>query len=207
MKKILTTSVAALLSATMLCGCNKSSGTTRSVPIPYPFQDGTVQTEDVQKPDKPIMPRNDGQDAKIEIDGDNDNDIGFFWHFGKRSAMSGVRRCFERDRSGTYTIEYVHAPYDKDKDDTLDYRLTLNNDNTFEFTVVTDGVTAEHNGHWYERRGNIMMFYDEEIPDKQHNVYVSDTMYADLLPQGKIMIYDNCYTIVLSKQNTQAIQK
>ena len=43
------------------------------------------------------------------------------------------------------------------------------------------------------------MYYDEPIDPSAHNVYVSDYLYGELLPHGKIMIYDNCNVIVLAK--------
>lgn len=187
MKKAFSVPLIALLAATSMCGCSKSP-TRAAVRISEPAEPQQPQVQTQQ--DEPNASENNR--IEITIDG------------GKvrtKSALSGVRRHFRRDRSGKYTVEYIHAPYGIDKDETLDYNLTLNSDNTFEMTVVSDGVTANHSGRWYERRNNIMLFYDEQMDQQQHNIYVADSLFCDLLPKGKIMIYDNCYTIVLSQNN------
>ena len=102
-------------------------------------------------------------------------------------------------------MEYVHTPRGEERDETLDYKLTLNDDNTYTLSVTTDGVNAEHSGRWYMHRdGNIVMYYDEPIDKPAHNVYISDTMYAESLPQGKLMIYDSCNVIVLARQGDNA---
>lgn len=190
MKKAVTLAVTALMATTALCGCSKSS-TVQTAQPDQPLQLQTrQQTEDTTEPEN-----------KIEIKLDGNKTDGFHSEIVKRGALSGVRRRFRQDHSGSYTVEYIHTPYGIDQDETLDYKLTLNEDNTFELTVVSNGVTAEHRGRWYERRKEIMMFYDEQIDPPQHNVYVADGIFGDLLPKGKIMIYDNCCTIVLSRQS------
>ena len=193
MKKFVTIPVtAALLAATVMCGCSKPATNQTDQPPEPPLRLQTrQQVDDAQEPEN-----------KIEITIDGNKTDGFHGEFIKRGALSGVRKHFRPNHSGKYTVEYIHTPYGIDNDETLDYNLTLNDDNTFELTVVSNGVTAEHSGRWYERRKEIIMFYDEEIDTPQHNVYVSDSMFGDLLPQGKIMIYDNCCTIVLSRQNS-----
>ena len=155
-----------------------------------PLQLQTKQTDDIPE-----------SENKTEITLDGNKIDGFHGKIIKKGALSGVRRHFRPNHSGNYTVEYIHTPYGIDEDETLDYKLTLNDDNTFELTVVSNGVTAEHSGRWYERRNEIMMFYDEQIDQPPHNVYVADSMFGDLLPKGKIMIYDNCCTIVLSRQS------
>lgn len=116
----------------------------------------------------------------------------------------GVRRRFEFDRTGIYTVEYIHTPYGVDRDDTLDYRLELSDDNTYAMEVTANGVTASHNGKWYNKRDTLMLFYDEPIEQPTHNTYVADSLYCEIIPHGKLLIYDNCYTIILSKVQPDA---
>ena len=111
---------------------------------------------------------------------------------------------FRSSLGGSYTLEYVHTPFGIDKDETLDYKLQLSDDNTFTMQVVTDGVSVDHTGHWYARRDEVMLYYDEQIDRPAHNEYVADSMYCDVLPQNKLMIYDNCRVIVLSRATTPA---
>lgn len=191
MKKIISATAAVLLSAAMLCGCNKNA--TQSTAKTTPQSDNNVVTRQTE------TDQNTDQTKKIEITIDGNDVDGFFGVIRKKSAFPGARRRFDRGRYGRYEVEYIHTPYGIDKDSTLDYRLTLNKDNTFELTVVSEGVTAEHSGRWYERRNEITMYYDEPIDPPAHNVYVADTLFGDLLPQGKIMIYDKCCTIVLAR--------
>ncbi|MDE6029344.1 MAG: hypothetical protein K2F90_03385 [Clostridiales bacterium] len=203
MKKILTLTVTALITASALCGCGKSAAAGATVRLP---EQRDTQQSQVQRENRSTE-RNAADNDKIEITLDGNKIDGFVGQIRTKTPISGVKRHFIPDRSGTYTVEYIHTPYGIDKDETLDYKLTLNDDNTFTLTVVSDGVTAEHSGRWYERRKEIMMFYDEEIEQPPHNVYVSDSMFGDLLPKGKIMIYDNCYTIVLSQSMDEAENK
>ncbi|MDE5592993.1 MAG: hypothetical protein K2I75_03570 [Clostridiales bacterium] len=203
MKKALTFTVTALIAASAMCGCSKSA--TASSAVQLPESRSTQQTQTQQENQE--VTDNTSDNKRIEITLDGNKIDGFVGQIRTRSALSGVRRHFIPDRSGTYTVEYIHVPYGIDKDETLDYKLTLNDDNTFTMTVVSDGVTAEHSGRWYERRKEIMLFYDEQIEQPPHNVYVSDSMFGDLLPKGKIMIYDNCYTIVLSQSADEAENK
>ena len=103
-----------------------------------------------------------------------------------------------------YTVEYIDSTLDDQPDDTLDSRRTLNGDNTFTLTATAKGVTAEHYGHWYAHHGcEVTMYYDEPLDQSAHNVYVSDYMYAELLPHGKIMLYDNCNVVVLARAETE----
>lgn len=121
----------------------------------------------------------------------------------EKPVIFGVRRHFKPRHFGTYGVDYVRFPQGEEKDETLDYRLTLKDDDTFELTVVSKGVTAEHYGHYYIRRGgSITLFYDEEIEPTAHNVYICDSLYGEILPNGKIMFYDNCNTIVLAKDGS-----
>ncbi len=203
MKKALTLTATALIAASAMCGCSKSATVGSAVRLPEPR--GTQQTQTQQE--NQDVTDNNTDEKRLEITLDGNKTDGFVGRIRARAPISGVRRHFVPNRSGTYTVEYIHTPYGIDKDETLDYKLTLNDDNTFSMTVVSDGVTAEHSGRWYERRKEIMLFYDEQIEQPPHNVYVSDSMFGDLLPKGKIMIYDNCYTIVLSQNNDEAENK
>ena len=198
MKKALTIATVAILSATALCGCNKStaSGTKLQSQFPDSSQKQT-QSQPRSNSDTQEKPE-EIQKIEITINGKKIDE--YYGNARRRSAISGVEKHYKYGRDGTYTVEYIHTPYGVDKDETLDYRLTLKDDNTYELTVVSDGVTAVHNGHWYERNKEITMFYDEQIQDQPHNVYVGDRLFANVLPKGKIMIYDDCYTIVLAKQ-------
>lgn len=192
MNKVIAVTATAVLAATCLCGCSKSTKNATE-PVQQPSEPQQVQTRQSNT--------DNDEKSKIEIIFDGNKEDGFHGEIIRRGALPGTRRHFVPDRSGSYTVEYVHAPYGIDKDETLDYKLTLNDDNTFDLTVVSDGVTANHNGRWYERRSEIMLFYDEQMDPQQHNVYVADSLFGELLPKGKIMIYDNCYTIVLAKQD------
>lgn len=116
----------------------------------------------------------------------------------------GVRRRIEFDRSGVYTVEYIHTPYGVDSDDTLDYKLELSDNNTYTMEVTANGVTAAHNGKWYNKRDTLMLFFDEPIDQPTHNTFVADCMYCEIIPQGKLLIYDNCYTIILSKTQSDS---
>ena len=203
MKKALTLTVTALIAASAMCGCSKSATARSAVQLPEPRSTQQTQTQNENQD----ATDNNTDNGRIEITLDGNKIDGFVGQIRTKPPLSGVRRHYVPDRSGTYTVEYIHTPYGIDKDETLDYTLTLNDDNTFTMTVVSDGVTAEHSGRWYERRKEIMLFYDEEIEQPPHNVYVSDSMFGDILPKGKIMIYDNCYTIVLSQSIDDAENK
>ena len=120
----------------------------------------------------------------------------------EKLPRSGVTRKLLPSLDGSYSVEYIHTPYGVDKDDTLDYKLELSDDNTFTMHVVTNGVTADHSGHWYVRHDNMTLFYDEEIDPTAHNYFVSDSMYCEILPQNKLMIYDDCRVIVLSRNDS-----
>ncbi|MCH5155530.1 MAG: hypothetical protein J1F69_02900 [Clostridiales bacterium] len=205
MKKAVTLTLSTLFAVSALCGCNKApSHSSNARTTEQPDTKSTQQTENINNDDinNVESKKNEKSQKRIRIilDGSELDDI---MYNRRRAPISGVRRHLSPDKSGKYTVEYIHTPYGIDKDETLDYNLVLNNDNTFEFTVVSDGVTAEHSGRWYERRGQIILFYDEEIEQPQHNVYVADSLYAEVLPKGKIMFYDNCYTVVLSKQRDE----
>lgn len=108
------------------------------------------------------------------------------------------RRDIELSPYGEYSVEYIHAPYGIETEG-VDYRLKLNQNNTFTLDVTIKDDKTEHFGHWYFNRGSVMMFYDEEIEIK-HNVYVADSIYADVLPKNRLMIFDGCYTVVLVKE-------
>lgn len=183
MKKALAIAATALIAASALCGCAKDDANEQSdTRLLRSAQPQQVQTEQ------------DNTDSATEQKDKNEVKILIY---------DGKPRRIPLKRTGNYTVEYIHTPYGMEKDDTLDYNLTLNTDNTFYLTVVSDGVTAEHSGRWYELRNQIMMFYDEQIDPPQHNVYVADCLCGELLPEGKIMIYDNCYTIVLSRKQSE----
>ncbi|MCH5154728.1 MAG: hypothetical protein J1F71_05900 [Clostridiales bacterium] len=201
MKKPVILAATVILTTSMLCGCNKAATASPAKDTAQPIAKSTEQTEDIVNIDDENT-ENTQKRIQIIID---DSKLGGFIGSRRQPPISGVRRHFYPDKSGNYTVEYIHTPYGMEKDETLDYKLSLNNDNTFELTVVSDGVTAEHSGRWYDRRGQLMLFYDEEIDPPKHNVYVADSMYCELLPKGKIMLYENGYTIVLSKQNEYEI--
>ena len=118
-------------------------------------------------------------------------------------SFPGVRKRFGLNKSGTYTVEYIHTPFGTEKDETLDYRLVLSDDNTYSMEVTMDGVTAVHSGKWYSKYDTLMLFYDEQTEPPAHNIYVADSMYCDILPQGKLLIYDRGYTVVLAESNEQ----
>lgn len=201
MKKLSLLVTAAILPATLLCGCNKSPGNDARSLMPM-INDIAEAPETDTGDEKTEPPR---QRIEIEFGGKFDE---WFGNDENIMPISGVRRRFRPNRSGTYTVEYIHTPYGVDKDETLDYKLTLTTDNTYTMTVVSGGVTAVHSGHWYERRGgSITIYYDEPMDDQQHNIYVSDSMYGELLPQDKIMIYDNNHTVVLAKQDDTAARQ
>ena len=180
---IFTTVVCVTCSALALIGCNSHNTKFTATSELKRIQTKTIENDtNTQTPDSP------------EIDTGMLN-----WRYEK-PIIFGVRRRFMPHHYGTYSVEYVRFPQGEKKDETLDYRLTLNQDDTFEFTVVTNGVTAEHNGHYYiHRDGYMTLYYDEEIEQTAHNVYVSDSLYCELLPSGKIMFYDNCNMIVLAR--------
>ena len=198
MKKILTLLIVGVVTASILCGCSKSAPKSRRAAPVEPVQPRVEQPRDNES-------NGVTHDVRITIDGETLD--GFTGNIDIRTPLSGVRRRFMPDRSGTYTVEYVHAPYGIERDETLDYKLTLNNDNTFTLNVVSKGVATEHHGRWYTRSSEIMMFYDEPIDQPAHNVYVADSMYGELLPQGKILIYDNCHTVILSRPQATLYEK
>ena len=179
MKKVIA-GIGAALAATSLIGCDKTAASS----------DANKQLRTIEQ--QQILTEQDSTDSIPEH---NDKQIKILIYNGKPVRIPFIR-------TGSYSVEYIHTPYGIDKDETLDYNLTLNIDNTFSLTVVSDGVTAEHSGRWYEMRNQIMMFYDEQIDPSPHNVYVADSMFGELLPHGKIMIYDNGYTIVLSHESS-----
>lgn len=197
MKKLLTAAIAcALAPATLLTACSPVPKT-----APDSAQDAPKPTAPIAIPeDKTIEPRLNGDVIIVPDEGLG----GIILEGISKLPNSGVRRRFLQSPSGSYTVEYVHTPHGVDKDETLDYKLQLSDDNTFTMQVVSNGVTADHSGHWYARRDEIMLYYDEEIDPTAHNVYVSDSMYCDVLPQNKLMIYDNCRVIVLTRETTAA---
>ncbi|MCH5165771.1 MAG: hypothetical protein J1G01_05160 [Clostridiales bacterium] len=214
MKKAILALTACVMSATMLCGCGKSTTKNSSALLQARSkilqeriddnQQDDVNQDNQEELDKDFLVRFD-KDFEVKID--NDFLRGFLLGSTRRAPISGVRRRFNQDHTGTYTVEYIHAPYGVERDETIDYTLLLNEDNTFKLNVVTNGVAAEHYGHWYNRRNEIMMFYDEPTEQTAHNVYVADSMYGELLPQGKILIYDNCHTIILSRNYAVLYEK
>lgn len=204
MKKAVTITLTAMLAASALCGCSKAAAQTSAVRIPQPSDTNQTQVQqDADNPDKITVDDDTTENNKkrIQIIIDNSK-LGGFIGNRRKKPISGVRRHFKRDRSGNYSVEYIHTPYGIDKDETLDYNLSLNDDNSFELTVVSDGVTAEHSGRWYENKHRIILFYDDDV-ETQHNVQVTDKMHCELLPKGKIMFTDNNYTVVLSKQQNE----
>lgn len=194
MKKLMTAAIAcALIPTAVLTACS---------PAPKTAPDNNAQ--DAPKPIAPIVTPDD---KVIEPRGDviivpNDDICDILFDSVDKQPRPGVRRRFLPSLGGSYTLEYVHTPFGIDKDETLDYKLQLSDDNTFTMQVVTDGVSVDHTGHWYARRDEVMLYYDEQIDQPAHNEYVADSMYCDVLPQNKLMIYDNCRVIVLSRATT-----
>lgn len=183
MKKTLALVAACALTAAAACGCASKTSAQEARPLPRSTPEITQKTPE--------------RTGVIEID------LGGIFDLAPQQLESAAltRRTFLRSPAGEYTVEYVHYPRGEERDDTLDYKLTLNDDNTYTLSVTTDGVNAEHSGRWYMHRdGNIVMYYDEPIDTPAHNVYVGDAMYAESLPQGKLMIYDKCNVIVLARQ-------
>lgn len=202
MKKILTLTLATTVAAAALTGCGSSNGLSRSVISRLNEERLAGQTEQTEKPtDSTDVP---DENRKIHITIEGDELDGFYGKFGKRSPISGITRHFRPTLEGRYTVEYVHTPYGEQKDETLDYDLTINDDNTYTLTVVSNGVSASHSGRWYERSRTITFFYDEQIEQPPHNYYVGDSLYCEILPKGKLMLFDNCRTIVLSRDGSDA---
>lgn len=113
--------------------------------------------------------------------------------------ISGVRRHYEKSLAGEYSVEYIHCA--KGNID-LDCKLTVNDDNSYEMSFIKDGDTVEHSGKWYSRRGNVTFFFDEPKPTYVPEVYYPDSISADILDRGKLMMYDGCCIIVLSQNKT-----
>ncbi|MCH5351163.1 MAG: hypothetical protein J1F39_04260 [Clostridiales bacterium] len=112
--------------------------------------------------------------------------------------ISGVRRHFIKSLAGNYSVEYIHSAGDNVN---LDCKLTVNEDNTYEMSFSKNGSTVEHSGKWYSRHGNVTFFFDEEKPTYIPEVYYPDSMSADVIDGGKLMLYDGCCVIVLSQEN------
>lgn len=188
MKKLLFFALICTAVAVILSGCGAPKPRAVNV-MPR------TKTENTETPSK--------RTVEIEIDKNNDKDV----RLGEVLPIVGVRRRIHNP-AGEYTVEYVHYPREAQKDETLNYSLTLNSDNTYSLTVVTDGVQANHFGNWYLRSGgSLVLYYDEPIDKTAHNVFVSDCMYGEMLPHGKIMIYDNCNVIVLSKTDLNSANR
>lgn len=196
MKKLLLP-VAIALSAVALTACNDAPAQTVAPRIDN--TDTNTRTQDIvdipEDPDKP-----DKTEIRITIDGRGGFDM-------LRPSMPGIRRHFDFDPSGNYSVEYIHTPFGVERDETLDFKIELRADNTFDMTVVSEGVQVEHNGRWYAHHGNITLFYDEQIEPPAHNVYVADSLYCELLPQGKLMVYENGHTVVLTRENVPVLYK
>ncbi|MBD5131412.1 MAG: hypothetical protein HDT28_02295 [Clostridiales bacterium] len=192
MKKLIAMLALSAVTATSLAACGKPTPKAVDIESPAPSQ----TTRSVQQAEE----SGDGNMTEIEIKIDGTDLHEFFGKRMLRSPIYGVRRHFEPDIFGTYTVEYVHTPFGEEQDDTLSYELVLNSDNTFTLVATANGVTSDHYGHWYSSRRNITLFYDEPIDPTAHNVYVADALYAERLDQGKLLVYDNCKTIILSRQ-------
>lgn len=178
-----------------ILGCSKQPES-RNIPSFREKNAQNIQTDtNENQPEEP-----DSREFEINID-DNTTE----WHFDgimSKSAVPGVRHPHMREITGSYSVEYIHTPYGAERDNTLDFDLALDADNTFTLDVTSSGIHASHYGHYYVRRDEIILFYDEPIEQPAHNVYVADSMYGEILGGDKIMFYENCHTIVLSK--TQA---
>ncbi len=124
----------------------------------------------------------------------------------RKSALSGGFRII-RGPIGEYTTEYVHISQSDLGGEKPNYSLNLKDDNTFTFHAEVNGVNSDHYGNWYLKYDDsIILFYDEPVETPPHNVFIGDCMFMELLPQGKIMFYDDCATIVLSKKADAAPQ-
>lgn len=191
MKKIITLTTVCALSSAMLCGCAKPAHNVDYRALP---EEPTTRTEqhETQTPSDGFS-----HDINIKIDGNTVDE--FFGADEYKPIIHGMRRMFRQPVVGTYTVEYIHAPYGIERDETLDFNLTINDDNTFTLKIVSKGVESNHYGRWYTRGREIMMFYDDPIEQPEHNVYVADSMYGELLPGGKILVYENCHTVILSQ--------
>lgn len=194
------------LTAVAAAGCLTGCGKDMTPQIPNPAD----VVPQIQKAIENVMENNPVAEGFRNIEKNIEHNIEKLLdeHFSVDPEMqvpprSGVTRRL-RAVEGYYTVEYVHTPYGEEKDESLDYKLKLNADNTYELSVVSDGVKSEHYGHWYERRDELMIFYDEPIDPPPHNVYTADRLYAEIISGGKIIVYDNMHTVVLSKATDDA---
>ncbi len=177
MKKILLSAIAALIAPTLLTGCAPSSP---DLSMPTDSTEN-IRSEQNQPPIKPE---------------ETAPSFGFSRY---KSALPGGFRL-SRGPIGEYSTEYVHISQTENSGEKPNYSLNLKDDNTFTFQAEVNGVVSDHYGNWYLKYDDsIVLFYDEPVDTPPHNVFVGDCMFMELLPHGKIMFYDDCATIVLSK--------
>ena len=112
--------------------------------------------------------------------------------------LSGVRRHFKKSLEGEYSVEYIHCG---DMKSDFDCKLTIADGNNYEMSFTKNGSTVEHRGKWYSRRGSVTFFFDEEKPVYVPEVYYPDSISADIIDGGKLMMYDGSCVIVLSQDN------
>ncbi|MCH5163010.1 MAG: hypothetical protein J1G38_05930 [Clostridiales bacterium] len=185
MKKTLSAILAISAVSSALVGCG--------VPKPH------ASTNTITTRAKTEVTETDKNSGAIEVEPEKEVRL------GQSRPIFGVRRRM-RSLAGEYSAEYVHSDRDKQKDDTLSYSLTLRDDNTYDMTVVTDGVKAVHYGNWYlHSGGGLTLYYDEPLDSTAHNVYVSDCLYGEVLENGKIMVFENGNVIVLARNDDYRI--
>lgn len=191
MKKLVSIVLAVLTATPIFCACSTNSQPATALEQPATIEQPNVATrETIPTPEPEKPPATERKNVEIILDG------GFNF---LRTPIYGTRRHF-RNIAGEYSVEYVHVPFGVDNDDTLSYDIALNPDNTYSMTVISGGVTSNHQGRWYENYGGITFYFDERIDPPAHNEYIADNLFAELLPHSKLMIYDSGRTIVLSRR-------
>ena len=180
MKKLIVSTLVCIFAALSLCACATSRD-----PVP----ERVAETREPVRIEHPIvLPEPEPEPEPDEPDGDY-----------YVPPIPGVRRHVHPTLFGSYAVEYVHTPYHVQKDDTLDVTLELRQDNTYDMSVTVSGVKSSHYGHWYEKNSGITLYFDEPIDPPAHNEYVSDCAYIEVLPHGKMRLYEGGSTIILSK--------
>lgn len=169
------------------------------LPLTLPLLLTACASDAVPQQNAEYAPPAEIQRAEVDLPPERECSFGGFARDIVLPPVSGVKRILMHSPVGSYSVEYVHTPPGMAEDDTLDYKLEISDDGSFTLNVVSEGVSADHSGRWYTRRDELMLFYDEKVDTPAHNVYIADSMYADILPGQKLMIYDNCRVIVLAK--------
>lgn len=165
----------ALICATALCGCAKKPKTDLS-PAPQSTR-SEVQTRDNTADERP--------DAIGNID------IRAIVIEKSRPPFSGVRKRISVI-DGEYKTEYIHS--NAGSTNTPDYTVKFDDD-TFDLKIDDSENSKSYYGHYYVHcGGSITMFFDNVSADQDPASY----LYAELLPSGKIMLYDNNNVAVLA---------